>query len=112
MASSTHSLTHELEQLLHKNSSLLPYAMQLVSFYQRLWDRYVMEYTTEIRLGEEHRLLQDSNTWLASGNKQVQRLYTKRGTLLSKRRQASKSIHQAVNGILKNCDKHILSLAE
>ena len=105
MASSTHSLTHELEQLLHKNSSLLPYAVQLVSFYQRLWDRYVMEYATEIRLGEEHRLLQDSNTWLASGNEQVQRLCTERGTLLSKRRQA-------VDGILEDCDKHILSLAE
>ena len=79
--------------------------MQLVSFYQRLWDRYVMEYATEIRLGEEHRLLQDSNTWLASGNEQVQRLCTERGTLLSKRRQA-------VDGILEDCDKHILSLAE
>ena len=86
--------------------------MQLVSFYQRLWDRYVMEYTTEIRLGEEHRLLQDSNTWLASGNQQVQRLCTERGTLLRERRQASESIRQAVDGILENCDKHILSLAE
>ena len=72
----------------------------------------MMEYAMEIWLGEEHRLLQDSNTWLTSGNKQVQRLYTKRGTLLRERHQASKSICQAVDRILKSYDKHILLLAK
>jgi hypothetical protein len=71
-----------------------------------------MEYCKKIRLEEEHRLLQNSNSWLVSDNEQFIRLCTERAILLNNRQQTSESLQQALAGILEDCDKHILSSVE
>ncbi|KAJ6033837.1 hypothetical protein N7444_011608 [Penicillium canescens] len=99
-----HSLRNEIDQLLRADPALASQAIHLVELYQCLWDCYVMEYASKVRVEEERRVLQDSNARLVGENGHLQQVCNFQQSLLWKQHRNFCSVHQGILRILQSCD--------
>ncbi|KAJ5033087.1 hypothetical protein NUH16_003217 [Penicillium rubens] len=101
----SHSLAEELNQILQASPSLASTAIKLLNLYKQLWECYVMSSARKIYLEREHRVLRETNQWLAVENEQLRQFCNDHVLLLWDRQQAFQALRQGMVEALRSSER-------